>query len=280
MTRPLVSPGWLADHLEDQDLRVADVRWYLADPEEGRRRYRREHIPGAVFLDLEEDLCSRQGAGRHPLPDPDRLARRLGEMGIGDQHLVAAYDDLGGAVAARLWWLLRHLGHPRAAVLDGGLPAWKAEGHPVTDRVPHLPPARFTARPREGDTVDREELRRRLGQVVLLDARDPERYRGETEPVDPVAGHIPGARNAPYRENLRPDGRFRPPAELADRYRALGVTGERPVVVSCGSGVTACHDLLALEVAGLGEGILYPGSWSDWCRAGLPVAVGADPEGS
>lgn len=274
---PLVTPEWLAERLGNSDLRVADVRWYLDDPDRGRRQYLRAHLPGAVFLDLEEDLSAPQGPGRHPLPDPARLAARLGGVGIGDRHAVVAYDASGGAVAARLWWLLRHLGHERVAVLDGGYPAWRRARLPVTDEVPAFPPATFTPRARAGGTIERSELLDRLGEVVLLDARDPERYRGETEPVDPVAGHIPTARNAPFRHNLGPDGRFLPASELAERYRALGVGLGASVVASCGSGVTACHDLLALEVAGLGEGILYPGSWSDWSAAGLPAVTGPDP---
>lgn len=276
---PLVEVDWLAGRLDDPGLRVADVRWYLDDPSRGAREYREAHLPGAVFLDLDRDLSDPEvgGRGRHPLPDPYRLAARLGELGIGDRHLVVAYDDGGGWVAARLWWLLRHLGHDRAAVLDGGMAAWREAGLTVTDRFEPLPRAHLTARPRRHDTIDTGELRNRLGEVVLFDARAPERYRGELEPVDPIPGHIPTARSAPYAEHLDGRGRLRPASELSAHYRGLGAGPGRTVVAYCGSGVTSCHTILALEVAGMQGALLYPGSYSEWSRAGLPVMRGPEP---
>jgi thiosulfate/3-mercaptopyruvate sulfurtransferase len=272
----LVSPKALAARIDDPDLRIVDVRWYLGQPGQGRAAYDHGHLPGAIFLDLDGDLSAPTGPGRHPLPDPAVFARCLGAAGIGDGDLVVAYDDVGGWVAARLWWMLDDLGHDRAAVLDGGIPAWIAAGLPVTTEIPSPVGAHLGLAGRWTKVIDRDELRARLGRVLLLDARAPARYRGETEPVDAYPGHIPTARNAPTTDNLGPDGRFLPPAQLAAHFRALGAD-QGPVVVSCGSGVSACHDALAMRIAGLPDPILYPGSYSDWTRAGEPVAVGSDP---
>jgi thiosulfate/3-mercaptopyruvate sulfurtransferase len=273
---PLVAPEVLLAHLEDPDLRLADVRWYLAKPGAGRAAYEAGHIPGAVFVDLDADLSAPSGAGRHPLPDPAAFAARLGALGFGTDDWIVAYDDVGGTVAARLWWMLDGLGHRRVGVLDGGLAAWLAIGGPLTTEVPVRPPARLELAARWRKIIDREALRRRLGSVVLLDGRAPERYRGEVEPVDPAAGHIPTARSAPVTTNLRPDGRFRPGPELRQRFVELGCEG-RPVVVSCGSGTNACHHAIAMRLAGLPDPVLYPGSFSDWSRAGLPVVTGEEP---
>lgn len=273
---PLVAPEMLLERLEDPDLRLADVRWYLDRPGAGRAAYEAGHLPGAVFVDLDADLSAPSGPGRHPLPDPTAFAERLGALGFGSDHWIVAYDDVGGRVAARLWWMLDALGHPRASVLDGGLAAWSAIGGPLTTDAPNLPPARLELARQWTKTIARDELRGRLGSVVLLDGRAPERYRGEVEPVDPAAGHIPTARSAPVTDNLGPDGRFRPPADLRTRFLALG-SGQAPVVVACGSGVNACHHVLAMRLAGLPDPLLYPGSFSDWSRAGLPVVAGEDP---
>jgi thiosulfate/3-mercaptopyruvate sulfurtransferase len=272
----LVSANDLAARIDDPDLRIVDVRWYLGQPGQGRAAYDHGHVPGAIFLDLDGDLSAPTGPGRHPLPDPAVFALRLGAAGIGDGDFVVAYDDVGGWVAARLWWMLDDLGHDRAAVLDGGIPAWIAAGHPLTTEIPDPVGAHLDLAGQWTKVVDRDELRARLGRVLLLDARAPARYRGETEPVDAYPGHIPTARNAPTTDSLGPDGRFLPPAQLAARFRALGAD-QGPVVVSCGSGVSACHDSLAMRIAGLPDPILYPGSYSDWTRAGEPVAVGSDP---
>lgn len=274
MAGPLVSTDWLARHLDDAALRLADVRWYLGEPARGEQAYRKAHIPGAFYVDLERDLSTDTGPGRHPLPGWEAFAGRMGELGIGDDSVVVAYDDRGGGVAARLWWMLRTVGHRRTYVLDGGLTAWVAEGRPVDDAISERPSAGLSVALRPDATIDRDGLRERLGLVVALDARAGERYRGEVEPIDPVAGHIPGAVNAPYEENLDGGLRFLPPDVLAEKYRRAGVGGEVETIVYCGSGVTACHDLLAIEHAGLGKAVLYPGSWSDWSSAGYEVATG------
>lgn len=277
MTSPLVSTDWLAEHLDHSILRLADTRWYLGEPERGRQAYAESHIPGAIYVDLETDLSAADGPGRHPLPDWATFAARMGELGIGDKNRVVAYDDRGGAIAARLWWMMRTIGHQHTYVLDGGLTAWVADGHPVSDLTTTHVPAELSVDPQPGLTVDRDELRGRLGTVVTLDSRSGDRYRGEDEPIDPVAGHIPTAVNSDYEQNLEPDLRFRSVDELATRFRGLGVDGSRPVVAYCGSGVTACHDILAMEHAGVGAALLYPGSWSDWSSHDYPVAIGAVP---
>jgi thiosulfate/3-mercaptopyruvate sulfurtransferase len=287
---PLISAPDLLDLVRSgaRDLRVVDCRWVLGQPGAGAAAYAAGHLPGAIHLDLDHDLADPHGygaPGRHPLPSPASFAATLGLAGIGDHDLVVAYDDVGGWVAARLWWMLDALGHADVAVLDGGIGAWTAAGGALTTEVPDIaaasPDALHLAEawPR---VIERDELRARLGSVVLLDARAAPRYRGETEPIDPVAGHIPTARNAPIEGNLaEADGRFRPPEELAARFRDLGAAGEDdapgPVVTSCGSGVSALHHALALRIAGLPDPILYVGSYSDWSRSGQPVATGPEP---
>lgn len=262
-------------------VRVVDLRWYLGRPGDGRAAYDRGHVPGAIHLDLDADLSAPEGPvrgpGRHPLPEPTEFARRLGEVGIGTDDLVVGYDDAGGWVAARLWWMLDTLGHRAAVVLDGGLQAWAAAGFPLTAEPPAWEPANLRLGGRWTGTIDRDELRRRLGRVVLLDARAAARYRGETEPVDPVAGHIPTALDRPTDANLGSDGRFLPAAALRAAFEGLGAGGEREVVTSCGSGTSACHHSLAMRLAGLPDPVLYVGSWSDWSRAGYPVATGPEP---
>jgi thiosulfate/3-mercaptopyruvate sulfurtransferase len=274
---PLISAAALAARLSSPALRIADVRWVLGKPGEGRRRYDAGHIPGALFVDLDTHLTAATGPGRHPLPLPRAFASRMSELGIGSEHDVVVYDDAGGTIAARMWWMLDALGHRHVAMLDGGLPAWEAAGLPVTTEVPSLPAANFSVRqdhwPR---TVDREDLKRRLGSVVLLDARAGARYRGEIEPIDPVAGHIPTAISAPTDGNLDGSARFLAPDALRARFDAA-TGGAHEVITSCGSGITACHNALAMRVAGLPDPILYPGSYSDWSRGGEPVATGADP---
>lgn len=275
---PLISVEELAGQLTDDDLRIVDTRWYLSDPAEGRAEYERHHLPGAIFLDLDDHLCGPDGPGRHPLPDPEGFSQLLGGRGIGSQHRVVVYDDSAGAVAARLWWMLRHLGHDRVQVLNGGYSAWWRAELPTTDEVLSWPPETFGGTERRDDLITGSELAARLGSVVLLDARAPERYEGRHDPIDPVAGHIPTAISAPYAENTALDGQFLLPGELRSRLAMLGLGGHQPVVTYCGSGVTACSNVLAAVVAGLPEPLLYPGSWSDWCTTpGLPVAVGPEP---
>ncbi len=274
--RPLIAPEALLERLGDDRLVIADVRWYLTDPDRGRREYAAAHLPGAIFVDLDTDLVGPTGPGRHPLPLPAAFEARMAELGIGDDTLVVAYDDGGGGTAARLWWMLDDLGHADVAVLDGGIGAWLAAGGPLTAEVPFPRPRALKLRDRWTRVVDRGAVAARLGTVVLLDARAPERYRGEVEPVDPVAGHIPTAVNVPTASNLGSDGRFLPADELARRFGSLGAA-DREVVTSCGSGVTACQNALALRLAGLPDPLLYEGSYSDWSRAGYPIATGSDP---
>jgi thiosulfate/3-mercaptopyruvate sulfurtransferase len=277
---PVVDVDWLHDHIDAPELRVADVRWSLAGPP-GRQLYDAGHLPGAVFVDAEDELSSPgDGPGRHPIPAPAKLARALGRLGIGDEHVVVAYDDTGGSIAARLWWLYRHYGHDgRCAVLDGGIGAWTDAGLPLTTDAPDHPPATWTPGEPAADLVDTPTIEASLdGRVLLVDARAGERYRGETEPVDPRPGHIPGAVSAPWSGNLGPDGRFLAPDALRARYRHLGVDGSRPVVAYCGSSLTATHDLLAMELAGLGGAQLYEGSWSHWSSdPARPAAIGEEP---
>ncbi|HZU39666.1 MAG TPA: sulfurtransferase [Solirubrobacteraceae bacterium] len=256
---PFVDVAWAQAHRGD--LVLADVRFYL-DGRSGRAAYEAGHIPGAVFVDLDTVLSARPGlAGRHPLPDPTEFAAGLSALGIGDGDAVIGYDDAGGLIAARLVWMLRATGHA-AAVLDGGLAAWPG---PLETDVPARPPASFTPRPWPRDllaTIDEVAAT----SEVLVDGRDHARYAGGPDPVDPRSGHIPGARSLPARDNLGSDGRLLAPDELRRRYAEAGIGPGTPVISYCGSGVTACHNLLALERAGLGPGRLYPGSWSEWSR--------------
>jgi thiosulfate/3-mercaptopyruvate sulfurtransferase len=277
----IVSVTQLADRMEQGDagLRIADVRWYLNRPGEGRDAYRQGHLPGAIYLDLDADLSDHAGLGspgRHPLPRPADFAERLGQLGIGSEHFVVAYDDLGGVNAARMWWMLDNLGHQGGvAVLDGGIQAWIDAGLPLETDQPAHPRARLQLTAEWRRVIDRSTLAGALGSVTLLDARAPERYRGEIEPVDPVAGHIPTAISAPTSRNLGRDGQMLPPELLRDRYAPFDGAGD--VVLSCGSGTTACHNALAMRLAGLPDPILYVGSFSDWSRSGMPVATGAEP---
>jgi thiosulfate/3-mercaptopyruvate sulfurtransferase len=289
--RPIISVQALAERLRDATLAartlVADVRWILGQPGAGRAAYDRGHIPGAIHLDLDADLADPAGfgaPGRHPLPSPAEFARRARSWGIDDDTLVVAYDDVGGWVAARLWWMLDDLGHTSpgrggAAILDGGWNAWLAAGEPTSadEPPPRVPASRLTLADRWTGVIDREELRARLGSVTLLDARAAARYRGETEPIDPVAGHIPTALSAPWDRTIGPDGRFRPPDELRRDLESSAATGAGPMVVSCGSGTSAAQHIVAARLAGVPDPILYVGSYSDWSRSGLPVATGPEP---
>ena len=278
---PLMSTATLRAHLDDPLWIVIDCRFNLMDTEAGRRAYRESHLPGARYAHLDHDLSSpvTPTTGRHPLPDPARLAQTLGAWGIGNATQVVAYDDMGGMLAAaRLWWLVRWLGHERVAVLDGGFSAWQRAGLPLTAELPTAQPATFTAQPNDRLWLTTAQVLALSPENVVLDARGAARFRGEMEPIDPVAGHIPGAVNLPTENNLTADGRFLPQAELRARFATA--LGERPptsVVHSCGSGVTACHNLLAMEVAGLHGSRLYAGSWSEWIRdPERPVAIGAE----
>ncbi len=269
---PLVDAGWLAAHLAD--VRLVDVRWYL-DGRSGRAAYDVGHLPGAVHLDIDTDLADppSPAAGRHPLPSPQRFADALGRAGIAAGTPVVAYDDAGGSTAARLWWLLHVLGEP-VAVLDGGLAAWPG---PLTTERPEVTPVRRAPRPWPADRfVGAAELAARLAAgVQVVDARTRARWAHGDPAIDPRSGHVPGAVSRPWQENLGPDGRFRPADQLRERYR-----GDRPVVAYCGSGVTACHDLLAMSVAGRQDVALYPGSWSQWgADPSRPAQTATDEDG-
>ena len=282
----LASTGWLAREIGPAGasplptLRVVDTRFYLDPSRRGRDAWRAGHIPGAIFLDMDEDLSAPGGgrglpAGRHPWPGEDKVAAVMGATGIGPGVRVVAYDDNSGGSAARLWYLLRAHGHDDVAVLDGGIAKWTAEGRPLSTEEPRVEAVRFAGRLRPGFVVTKDDMVRGQPGRLVLDARAGERYRGEAEPIDPRAGHIPGARNAPWTGNL---DAATPPVFLSvealrARYRSLGAEQKEPVVY-CGSGVTACHDLLALHLAGL-RGTLYAGSWSEWSSdPKLPAATG------
>lgn len=277
MTSPyLVEPAWLAEHLHDPTVVVVDCRFSLQQPQLGRQQYDAGHIPGAHYLDLNQDLSGPVAAhgGRHPLPNLDRLAQTLTKMGIASASpagptRVVAYDSSRYAFAARLWWLLRYLGHEAVAVLDGGLPAWQQQGYALTQALP--PPVElsgrqpFRAQPQPDWLIDIEALCRRqqLPGLLLIDAREPARYRGEQEPIDPVAGSIPGAVNYFWQAVSEEDGRMRRPEGLAEHWAALDRAEES--IVYCGSGVTACVNLLAQAIADKPMSKLYVGGWSDWC---------------
>jgi thiosulfate/3-mercaptopyruvate sulfurtransferase len=279
---PLVDVDTLARNLDRDDWIVVDCRFSLTDPVAGRAAYERGHIPGARYANLDEDLARRPAPaeGRHPLPEAEVFVATLGAWGIGRNDAVVAYDDGNGAIAARLWWMLRWLGHERCAVLDGGFVAWQGAGCPVEQAAPKIAPRRYEGWRRAADVVASEELLERLDAGdLLVDARAAPRYRGEQEPIDPKAGHVPGARNRPFSANVTEAGRFRTPAELRRELLEL-LAGREPsrLVAMCGSGVTACHLLLAMEVAELPGARLYAGSWSEWIRdPARPIRVGAEP---
>jgi thiosulfate/3-mercaptopyruvate sulfurtransferase len=259
---------------------LLDVRWRLGGPP-GIDLYRAGHIPGAVFTDLDRDLAAPPGpGGRHPMPATADFEAAMRRLGVRDNQPVVVYDDADSTAAARAWWLLRYFGHRQVRVLDGGFAAWTAAGHPVQTGLPEAAAGGdFTASPGHLALLDADGAAALARTGVLLDARAGARYRGETEPVDPVAGHIPGAVSAPTAENVHKDGTFLPPADLARRFAALGVGADGDPVVGayCGSGVTAAHEVLALTLAGI-PAALYTGSWSEWITdPGRPVATGPDP---
>jgi thiosulfate/3-mercaptopyruvate sulfurtransferase len=275
LTRQLISVPEL--HAELGELALFDVRWHLTEPGLGRRQYLEGHIPTAVFVDLDRDLAAPEGPGRHPLPTPRDFAATLSRLGVGSRSDVVVYDDAGGSTAARMWWMLSAIGHRGTVrVLDGGWQTWVESGYeveagevvPGTDVYPI--PTGFSG------VIDAEGVSRMGNSHLLLDARAPERYRGAVEPIDPRAGHIPGAVSAPWQGNMAPDGRMKDPTALRRRFDALGA-GRRPTVVSCGSGVNACQMALALEIAGLPRPLVYVGSFSDWSRSERPVVEGPNP---
>lgn len=274
----LIDAETLHARSRDPDLVIVDARFNLFDVDEGRAAYLDAHIPGAVYVHLDDDLSGPPltDAGRHPLPSPEALQALFSRLGIGAGSQVVAYDQRDGMVAARLWWMLRYMGHTAVAVLDGGWKAWTEAGYATAPGEESRAASVFQGSPRNDRLVTVDDV---AGAPRLVDCRDPRRYRGEEEPLDPVAGHIPGALNRFHRENLDAEGRFLPAAELAQGFDALlAGTPATETVYYCGSGVTACHGLLAAIHAGLGEGRLYVGSWSEWCGDdGRPVATGPDP---
>ena len=274
----LVTPEALARRLDDPLWVVFDVRHDLVNPAKGREAYAAGHIPGAYFLHIDEDLAAPKTGknGRHPLPDPATFAAKLNQCGVTPESRVVVYDDLSGNFAVRLWWMLKWLGHPQVALLDGGWPLWVKEGLPVSRDVPPKREGRFVPRPLLGATVDAAfvERFREAPDVRLIDARAADRFAGRNETIDPAAGHVPGAVNRFWKSNLQDDGRFKGPQVLRAEFEAL-LAGRDPsaVVHMCGSGVTACHNAFAMELAGLPAGRLYPGSWSEWCAdPSRPVA--------
>jgi thiosulfate/3-mercaptopyruvate sulfurtransferase len=276
----LIPTEQLAQHLDSPDWVIFDCRFTLTDPEAGRRAYASGHIPGARYAHLDADLSSPPTAvtGRHPLPDPQVLAEKLGAWGVGPHTQVVVYDDSFGSMAVRLWWLLRWLGHDAVALLDGGLPKWQRQKHPVSGELPVIKPQQFAATPNRNIWVDVAEVEaaRHDRSRLLVDARPEMRFTGEIEPLDKVAGHIPCSCNWSFEENLDMDGTLLPADELREAYdKLLGGRDPASVIHTCGSGVTACHNILAMEAAGLTGSRLYPGSWSEWITdPARPVETG------
>jgi len=269
--RPLVDADELAGLMDAADCTVLDVRYQMGGPS-GPAEYAAGHVPGAAYVDMDTALAGTPGPrGRHPLPEVAVFEEAMRAAGVSDGRPVVVYDDWAGRAAARCWWLLRWAGHVDVRVLDGGLAAWVSCGHPTSTEPVTPPLGDFTARPGQLCVLEADDVLTFAESHLLVDARAPERFRGETEPVDPVAGHIPGAVNVPTGANLREDGRFRPADELAEIYAAARDDG---VAAYCGSGVTAAHDILAMAVAGI-DATLYPGSWSEWVTdPARPVATG------
>jgi thiosulfate/3-mercaptopyruvate sulfurtransferase len=271
MFETLVSRDQIEAHLADPDWRIIDCRFDLKDTERGRRAFNTAHLPNALYAHLDEDLSGpiTSSTGRHPLPDMTAFTQTVRRLAIGGGMQVVVYDDTLGSIAVRLWWMLRFLGHRAAALMDGGFPAWQRENRPLSSQATQIPASRFVPRSALTDHIDTFQLERELQSktCLLLDARAAPRFLGEVEPIDPVAGHVPGAINRPYELNLDSKGDFLAPEILAEAFeRQIGKQDPARVVHMCGSGVTACHNLLAMEYAGLKGSRLYPGSWSEWIR--------------
>jgi thiosulfate/3-mercaptopyruvate sulfurtransferase len=278
----LISAAELAPHVTDPHWVVIDCRHDLANPDAGQAAYAAGHIPHAGFAHLDTDLSDKKPGpngefrGRHPLPAPDAFIAALRRRGVNDNSQVIAYDAQGGMFAARLWWMLRWVGHEAVAVLDGGLPAWQAQGGGLSTERASGSQGNITLRPSIVTSVTVDEVVANLASRarIVIDARAPDRFRGENETLDPVGGHIPGARNRFFKDNLQPDGRFKPAEQLRAEFGPL-IGSPETSIMQCGSGATACHNLLAMEVAGLSGAGLYPGSWSEWCAdSSRPVATG------
>jgi len=292
---PLISASELLESLHDASTRVADVRYFPGEPERGRLEYDQGHIPGAVYVDIIEDLSARddrleflraasrygsarQGAGAEPMPDPVVFARRMGELGFGNEHAIVIHDARSGQFGARLWAMLDRLGHPNVRMLDGGIAAWQQAGGPWTTEVPSPPHATMELATEWPGTIDRKQLARMQGQVDLIDVRAPDAYSGVDVAAGAVGGHIPGARNCPCDSMVAEDGRLKPPAELLPLIRGEGERAKLPLVVSCDGGVNACFAALVARVAGLDDPLIYSGSFADWSGTGMPIAQGAEAE--
>ena len=280
----LISAADLAPHTQSPDWVIIDCRHDLANPEAGRAAYAAGHIPNAQFAHLDTDLAGPKSGpdgpfrGRHPLPQREAFIETLRNWGINDASQVVAYDAHGGMFAARLWWMLRWTGHQAVAVLDGGLPSWVALGLPLSFEQMRKPHGNVTPRPSLVNTVSVDDVMENLSSKkrIVVDARAPDRFRGENETLNPVGGHIPGAKNRFFKDNLQADGSFKPAARLREEFSAV-ITDPETAIMQCGSGATACHNLLAMEIAGLRGAALYPGSWSEWCAdPARPVATTAD----
>ena len=279
----IVDAAVLAGHLSDPNWIILDCQHDLMQHAYGREAYAREHIPGAQFVALDDDLAgAKTGSnGRHPLPSVEDLTRLFSRLGITGDKQVVVYDGAQNMYAGRLWWSLKWLGHVNVAVLDGGLAKWKADGRPLTSEVPAAKPAPFTAKVNEAIRATVDDVSRRMSdsKTTIIDARAPDRYDGSAETIDPVGGHIPGAKNRFWKNNVNADGTFKPAEVLRAEFEAL-LTGKAPedVILQCGSGVTALHNFVAMEIAGLSGARLYPGSWSEWCaNPARPVATGSAP---
>lgn len=275
----LVEMDWLKQHLDDPNILIIDCRFQLGHPTFGKKSYLQEHLPGAHYLDLEKDLSApiSSHGGRHPLPDPQQLANRLGEIGVDKQKHVITYDDQGGSMASRCWWLLHYLGHPHVSVLNGSFSQWKKAGFPVTRELPPMIPRSFIPKINDKLLVQMEELKERLNKsdFTLIDSREYQRYLGKEEPIDPIAGHIPGAIHSFWKNVLNEDGFWKSAEELQRLFAHL--PQEQEIIVYCGSGVTATPNVVALKEAGFSNVKLYAGSWSDWISySNNPIARGGE----
>lgn len=273
----LVTIDWLMTQLNRSDLRVIDCRFSLQDPAYGQQAYQQEHIPGALFLDLEQDLSAkkREHGGRHPLPNPTRLAEKLGQLGINNKNEVVVYDDDGGMFAGRAWWLLTYLGHPRVHLLEQGWQGWKARELPTEQTIPTFAPSTFTPHLQPQMIASREEVLQKIASssTTLIDARAASRYLGEEEPIDPIAGHIPHAQNFFWKHVHGPENKWKEPQQLQQHFATL--SSDQEIIVYCGSGISATPNILALQRAGFSRIKLYPGGWSDWISyEDAPVAKG------
>lgn len=276
---PIVSMNWVYNHLHHPHQVIVDCRFILGNPEAGRKAYHQEHIPGAIYLDLEKDLSGpiQKHGGRHPLPDLETFAKKLGNLGINENIRVIAYDDQGGAMASRLRWLLTYIGHPQTYVMDQGFTKWKEQGYPTTNQIPSYEPLQFIPKPKMDYAADYDEVKEKMKSqdTIIIDSREPKRYRGEEEPIDAVAGHIPGAKNYFWKEVLTGSGTWKDENQLKQHFQAL--PKDKEIIVYCGSGITATPNILALKKAGFSRVKLYPGSWSDWIsHPEAPIAKGEE----